>query len=236
MTVCLIHLDCASTTFKPSDIFERGTNRAGNVRPLMKLYAVAGIEPGVVGVYPSSETISKDNAVGSRLIFQRIFQMQEGSDKVRRCGESTFSSWKYDVEYSEFAELNSGSVSDEERVGRVYEFIQNRMNDLEYDSSPTDDTKEYLDIKDADEASNREMGSPFNLVMLSASLGTVAGFETKVILSSDRREDLFASEMCPFQNFKASNDVRLEIASPSDFEVDRFEETRPCSVPQGSAS
>lgn len=111
------------------------------------------------------------------------------------------------------AELTAGIASDEEKLRKIYNFIQKDMKNIAFDPSMTDEAIEKLKIKDADDAFRRGMGSSFHLDMLFASLAKAAGFDTNVILASDRGDIFFDREKYPFTNFVQMSGVAVKLST-----------------------
>lgn len=99
------------------------------------------------------------------------------------------------------AELTAGAESEDEKLRRIYDFVQHNIKNLSYDKSLSEEQVERLDIKDADDALKRGMGRSGNIDMLFASLARAAGLETGIVLAGDRSENFFSTEKYPFPNF-----------------------------------
>ncbi len=111
------------------------------------------------------------------------------------------------------AELTSGAISDEEKIRRIYDFIQKRMRNVAFDRNLTEEQIEDLDVKDADDALKRGMGNSFHLDMLFAALAKAAGFETNVILAGDRSDNFFNPEKYPFTGFVQMSGIAVKIGT-----------------------
>ncbi len=111
------------------------------------------------------------------------------------------------------AELTAGANSDEEKVRRIYDFVQKNMRNVAFDKSLTEDQIENMDVKDADDALKRGMGNSFHLDLLFASLTKAAGFETNVILAGDRSDNFFSPEKYPFANFVQMSGIAVKIGA-----------------------
>ncbi len=111
------------------------------------------------------------------------------------------------------AELTAGAASDDEKVRRIYDFIQKQMRNVAFDRNLTEEQIEKLDVKDADDALKRGMGTSFHLDMLFASLTKASGFETNVILAGDRNDNFFSPEKYPFANFIQMTGIAVKIGT-----------------------
>jgi hypothetical protein len=92
------------------------------------------------------------------------------------------------------AELTAGATTDDEKLRRLYEFTQKQIRNISYDPSFTDEQRENLKIKDADDALKRGMGSSMWVDLLFASLAKAAGFDVALVISGDRSENFFSPD------------------------------------------
>jgi hypothetical protein len=99
------------------------------------------------------------------------------------------------------AELTAGASSDEEKVRRIYDFVQKEIKNISFDTSITEEQVEKMDVKDADDALKRRMGSSMHVELLFASLARAAGFEVNLVLSGNRKDNFFDPEKYPFARF-----------------------------------
>lgn len=109
------------------------------------------------------------------------------------------------------AELTGGIASEEEKIRKIYDFIQKEMKNISFDRTLTEEQVEKLDVKDADDALKRGMGSSFYLDMLFASLARAAGFDVNVLLASDRSDNFFTPQKYPFSNFVEMSGIAVKI-------------------------
>lgn len=99
------------------------------------------------------------------------------------------------------AELTAGISTDEEKLKRIYEFTQKNIRNISFDNSISDEQRESLDVKDADDALKRGMGGAAYIDLLFASLARAAGYEVNVVLAGDRSDNFFDPEKYPFARF-----------------------------------
>ena len=88
-------------------------------------------------------------------------------------------------------EITAGAASDEEKLERVYNFVQKNIRNISYDSTFTDEQREKLKVKDADDVLKKGMGGSGHIDDLFASLARSSGFPTGIVLSADRSENFF---------------------------------------------
>lgn len=96
------------------------------------------------------------------------------------------------------AELTAGAQTDEDKLKRLYEFVQKDIKNVAFDKSMSEEQIKKLDVKDGDDALKKGMGGSYAIDMLFASLARAAGFETNVILASDRTDNFFTPDKYPF--------------------------------------
>lgn len=99
------------------------------------------------------------------------------------------------------AELTAGATSDEERLRRLYDFTQKQIKNLSFDRSLTEEQRENVKIKDADDVLRNRMGNSAYIDLLFASLARAADFEINIVLSGDRSDNFFNPDKYPFSNF-----------------------------------
>lgn len=111
------------------------------------------------------------------------------------------------------AEITAGAASDEEKLQRIYKFVQTNIRNLSYDRTLSEEQVEKMDIKDADDALKQGMGRSYHIDMLFASLAKAAGFETSLVLAGDRSENFFDINKYPFANFIEWSGVGVKIGT-----------------------
>lgn len=99
------------------------------------------------------------------------------------------------------AELIAGAESDEEKLRRIYDFVQKNIRNLSFDRSLTEEQRENIKIKDADDVLKNRAGSAAYIDMLFASLARAANFDIKLVLSGNRNDNFFNPEKYPYINF-----------------------------------
>ena len=109
------------------------------------------------------------------------------------------------------AELTAGAVSDEEKIRRIYEFVQRDIKNVAFDRTLNEEQVEDLKGKDADDALKQGVGNSFHLDMLFASLAKAAGFETNIVLAPDRSEYFFNADKYPFPSFVQMAGIGVKI-------------------------
>ena len=99
------------------------------------------------------------------------------------------------------SELTAGISSDEEKLRKIYEFVQKDIKNLSFDRSLTEEQREDIKVKDADDALKNRAGSSMYIDLLFASLARAAGFDVKIVLSGNRSDNFFNPDKYPFPSF-----------------------------------
>ncbi len=99
------------------------------------------------------------------------------------------------------AELTAGVSSDEEKLRRIYDFTQKQIKNVSFDRSISEEQRENVKIKDADDVLKNRMGNSTFIDLLFASLARAADFEVNIVLSGDRSDNFFNPDKYPFQSF-----------------------------------
>lgn len=99
------------------------------------------------------------------------------------------------------AELTAGISSDEQKLIKIYNFVQKQIRNLSYDRSLTEEQREDIKVKDADDALRNRAGSAIHIDLLFASLARASGFDVKIVLAGDRSDNFFNPDKYPFSNF-----------------------------------
>ena len=109
------------------------------------------------------------------------------------------------------ASLASSAATDEEKVRNIYNYVQKEIKNISYDDSLTDEERDKIKIKDADDVLRQKMGSPIFIDLLFASLARAAGFEVNLVLSADRSENFFSPNKYPFDSFIEPSSIAVKI-------------------------
>jgi hypothetical protein len=99
------------------------------------------------------------------------------------------------------AELTAGITSEEQKLIKIYEFVQKEIKNLSYDRTLTEEQREDIKVKDADDALRKRAGNAMFIDLLFASLVRAAGFDVRVVLAGDLRDNFFTPEKYPYPSF-----------------------------------
>lgn len=88
-------------------------------------------------------------------------------------------------------ELVAGADTDEEKLERLYNFVQQNIRNLSFDSSLSEEERDHIKVKDADDALRQSAGSSSFIDFLFASLARALDFDANLVFSGDRSEQFF---------------------------------------------
>lgn len=109
------------------------------------------------------------------------------------------------------AELTNGVMSDDEKVRRIYNFIQKGMKNIAFDTTYSEEQIDKMDVEDADDALKRGVGNSFHLDMLFAAMTKAAGLDTRIVLAGDRSDNFFTPEKYPYVGFLQMSGIAIQI-------------------------
>jgi hypothetical protein len=99
------------------------------------------------------------------------------------------------------AELTAGALTEEEKLKRIYNFAQKQIKNVTFDRSISEEQRENVKIKDADDVLRTGMGNAPFIDLLFASLARAAEFEVNIVLAGDRSNNFFDPNKYPFPSF-----------------------------------
>lgn len=108
-------------------------------------------------------------------------------------------------------QLTSGVGSEDEKLRRIYEFTQKQIRNISYDRSLTEEQRDKIKVKDADDVLRQKAGSTMFIDLLFASIAKAAGFEVTIALTSDRSENFFNPDRYPFRNFIEPSGIAVKV-------------------------
>jgi hypothetical protein len=94
------------------------------------------------------------------------------------------------------AEIIAGATTPEEKLQKLYEFVQTQIKNTTFDSTLTDEDRRKLPKVDSlSDVLKRKAASSQYIDMLFGSLATAAGFEARIAFTGDRSEMFFHPDM-----------------------------------------
>ena len=99
------------------------------------------------------------------------------------------------------AELTASLTTDDEKLRRIYEYIQKEIKNVDFDRNLTEDERDKLDHTHVDDTMKRRIGNSIWIELLFASLVQAAGYEVNLVFSGDRSDYFFSPETHPSGSF-----------------------------------
>ncbi len=91
-------------------------------------------------------------------------------------------------------ELTASAQNDDEKLKNIYDFTQQRIKNVSFDTTFTDEQRENIKNKRASDTLKRGMGTAIDVDYLFASLAKAAGFNAVVMYSGNRSDNFFNYE------------------------------------------
>jgi hypothetical protein len=88
-------------------------------------------------------------------------------------------------------EVTAGAATDEEKLKKIYNYVQTQIKNITYDNSLTEEQREKIDIDKVEDIAKERAGSAFHVNLLCGALASAAGMETRLFYSSNRSEMFF---------------------------------------------
>lgn len=108
-------------------------------------------------------------------------------------------------------EVTAGALQEEEKVRRIFDFVQKSIKNVALDPNITEEQIEKLDIDGPDDVLKRGMGTSFHKDLLFAAMTRAAGFEVAVLLAGDRNDNFFNPDKYPFPSFVEMSGIAVKL-------------------------
>lgn len=109
------------------------------------------------------------------------------------------------------AELTAGAAASDEKLRRIYRFVQANIRNLSFDKTLSDEQREKVKVRDASDVLERGMGNAVQVDMLFVALARAAGFETAIFLSADRSDYFFTPQKYPHAEFIRPSGIAVMV-------------------------
>lgn len=87
--------------------------------------------------------------------------------------------------------ITNGAATEEEKLKRIYAYVQTRVKNVSYDKSLSEDQLEKLDIKILGDIIKEGAGTAFQINLLFGALASAAGLDARLFFSSNRSQMFF---------------------------------------------
>lgn len=110
------------------------------------------------------------------------------------------------------AELTAGVDAPDEKLKRIYDFVQKSIRNTTYDRNLNDEQREKIKVRDADDVLEKKMGNVVQVDLLFVALARAAGFETGIFLASDRSDYFFSPQKYPYAEFIRPSGIAVLVS------------------------
>lgn len=108
-------------------------------------------------------------------------------------------------------ELTAGLTSNDDKLRKLYEFVQREIKNVSFDTAITDAERKKAKNKNANDVLKRKIGDASDVDILFASLAQAAGFDAHLFLSGDRNEYFFNPERNAHESFVHPMGIAIKI-------------------------
>ena len=99
------------------------------------------------------------------------------------------------------AELVQGATTDDEKLRRIYQFIQKEIRNVDFDTTLSEADRDKVKQDHVEDTLKLRMGNSVFIELLFASLARASGFEVNIVFSGDRSDSFFSPEKYPYASF-----------------------------------
>lgn len=111
------------------------------------------------------------------------------------------------------AEITAGAATADEKLKRIYAFVQSYVKNTSYDRSLTDEQREKIKIRDAEDVLQKRVGNGLQIDLLFSALARAAGLDTGVFLASDRSDYFFTPQKYPHAEFISPSGIAVLVGN-----------------------
>ena len=108
--------------------------------------------------------------------------------------------------------LTNGVASDDQKLRRIYTYVQTQIKNVSYDKSFSEDDIDDLNIDKIEDVIKKGAGRSFQINLLYGSLASAAGFETRLFFSSNRSEMFFNPDRVSSGSFLHPAGIAVKVA------------------------
>ncbi len=109
------------------------------------------------------------------------------------------------------AELTAGIASDEEKLRKIYDFVQKNVKNIAFDPNMTEERYEDMDIDSLSDVLKQGAGTSTMIDFLFAALARAAGYEVAIVFSGDRSDNFFNPDKYPYMSFVQLAGVAVKV-------------------------
>ncbi|MEQ1761700.1 MAG: DUF3857 domain-containing protein [Pyrinomonadaceae bacterium] len=109
------------------------------------------------------------------------------------------------------AELTAGLASDEEKLHKIYDFVQKNIKNIAFDPNITEEKYDDMDIDSLSDVLKQGTGNSTMIDFLFAALARAAGYEVAIVFTGDRSDNFFNPDKYPYLNFVQLGGVAVKV-------------------------
>ena len=105
----------------------------------------------------------------------------------------------------------AGAATDEEKLRKIYAYVQTQIKNLTYDNSLSEEQLEQIDIDKIEDIIKERAGNSFHINLLCGALASAAGLDVRLFYSSNRSEMFFNPDKVSNGGFLHSAGIAVRI-------------------------
>jgi len=109
------------------------------------------------------------------------------------------------------AELTAGITSDEEKLRKIYDFVQKNIKNIAFDPNMTEEKYDDMDIDSLSDVLKQGTGTSTMIDFLFAALARAAGYEVAIVFAGDRSDNFFNPDKYPYLSFVQLGGVAVKV-------------------------
>ncbi len=108
--------------------------------------------------------------------------------------------------------LTNGVTAPEDKLKKLYTFVQTRIKNVTYDKSLSEDQLDDLNIDEIEDVLKKGAGSSFQVNLLYGALASAAGFDVRLFFSSNRSEAFFNPDRVSSGSFLHPAGIGIKVS------------------------
>jgi transglutaminase-like putative cysteine protease len=108
-------------------------------------------------------------------------------------------------------EITAGTTSDEDKVKKIYGYVQSQIRNISYDTTLTEKQREDIDIDRIEDIVKERAGSAYHVNLLFGALASAAGLEVNLFYSSNRSEIFFNPDRVANGSFLHNAGIAVKV-------------------------
>jgi transglutaminase-like putative cysteine protease len=108
-------------------------------------------------------------------------------------------------------EITAGAATEEEKLRRIYKYVQTQIKNISYDTTLTDEQREKIDIDRIEDIVKERAGSAYHINLLFGALASASGFDVRLFYSSNRNEIFFNPDKVSHGSFLHSAGLAVKV-------------------------